>query len=393
MKRLIPLITLATLTWSGVTKAAPLVVYGEDNRSEVVDAAKIWQEKAKSVAVRVAKFEMLTPISGPKKLAPRTLKETNTSIDSITGGEITFCEGTPFINQPNPATCTGFLVGPDLLLTAGHCVSSEQMCADFEWVFDFKTEKNGSVDMNLNPERTYSCKKIIRAMTPEQYGMDYSLIQLDRNVEGRASLEVNIADHIGKSDKVVMIGSPLGVPLKVSTEASVRDDDGLTTFSTNLDSFFGNSGSPVFNERTGKVEGILVNGEEDHKFNMKNMCIEINRCGDDECRGEEASRIATIPELALRDSIHLAASVGNLEFFEQLEEMKVNLFVDIYGPDKVTPLMVALKHKQLSIASKLIKLGASPTHKSLDGKTPFDIASQILEVELRKEALELLKAK
>ena len=40
----------------------------------------------------------------------------------------------------------------------------------------------------------------------------------------------------------------------------------------NLDTFSGNSGSPVFNKRTKRVEGILIAGETDYTFDMNQGC-------------------------------------------------------------------------------------------------------------------------
>ena len=54
----------------------------------------------------------------------------------------------------------------------------------------------------------------------------------------------------------------------MSHNAEVLKNDGLTWFMANLDSFEGNSGSAVFNELTGEVEGILVRGKPDSIDNM-----------------------------------------------------------------------------------------------------------------------------
>lgn len=391
MKRLIPLITLANIWAVGVVQAAPLVVYGEDDRIEVSRGDAFWQEKARSVAVRVARNEMISSALNHKKLSARTLKEANSSTDETTGFVTTFCEETPFINQPNPGSCTGFLVGPDLLLTAGHCASSEEMCASHDWIFDFQTDQSGKVDLDISNDRIYSCKRIIRAMTPDNYGMDFALIQLNRDVVGRPSLDLNIADHVGKSDKMLMIGSPLGLPLKISPNALVRDDDQVATFSTTLDSFFGNSGSPVFNQRTGKVEGILVAGEEDHVANMAKMCVEINRCKEDECRGEDVSRLSTIPEIAFRETLQTVAREGRIEILDQIESMNIDFFVDIYGGKKITPLMTALDKKQLKVAEKLLSMGANPNHQSLSNVRPVEILiGSYKDKDQFEEALDML---
>jgi hypothetical protein len=59
----------------------------------------------------------------------------------------------------------------------------------------------------------------------------------------------------------------------VDTDVYVNDNWGMSrkwadkgyAFLTNLDTFYGNSGSPVFNLNTLLVEGILVSGDSDYK--------------------------------------------------------------------------------------------------------------------------------
>ena len=374
MKSLYSLAIVAVVLASPVVKASPLVIYGEDNRVEVLEANKLWQNKARAVAIQVPVVEMgISKILGGRKLGSRTFRQANTSEDKESGQVITLCGDPKFADQPNPGNCTGFLVAPDLLVTAGHCVRDQQACLDGEWIFDFQTDINGKVDLDIPADRVYSCKRIIRSMLPDESGMDFSLIQLDRPTIDRPSLDINIAEKVGMNDKVLMIGSPLGLPLKISPDAHVRYDEEVSFFSTNLDSFLGNSGSPVFNQRTGKVEGILVAGEEDFKGNMEKMCVEVNQCKDDECRGEDVSRLITIPELAFRESLQKIARDGDIEQLKTIKKMGIDFFVDIYGARMVTPLMTALDKNQLEVAELLLQMKADPNHKSLTGVKPVEI--------------------
>ena len=59
----------------------------------------------------------------------------------------------------------------------------------------------------------------------------------------------------------------------------------------NLDTFKGSSGSPVFNEATGLIEGIVSKGEPKDFIEARlGACSTIRRCGDTECRGEVVTR-------------------------------------------------------------------------------------------------------
>ena len=57
---------------------------------------------------------------------------------------------------------------------------------------------------------------------------------------------------------VYVIGHPCGLPLKYVPDAEVRENAAASFFVANLDTYGGNSGSPVFNAQNNKVEGILV---------------------------------------------------------------------------------------------------------------------------------------
>jgi len=57
-----------------------------------------------------------------------------------------------------------------------------------------------------------------------------------------------------------MLGYPRGMSQKVSENRRVVKNTDKSFFSTNLDCFHGNSGSPVFNSRNHQVEGLFVRG-------------------------------------------------------------------------------------------------------------------------------------
>jgi hypothetical protein len=56
----------------------------------------------------------------------------------------------------------------------------------------------------------------------------------------------------------------------------------------NLDTYGGNSGSPVFNATNHQVEGILVRGEND--FVTNGSCYVSLVCPTTGCRGEDVTR-------------------------------------------------------------------------------------------------------
>jgi V8-like Glu-specific endopeptidase len=94
-------------------------------------------------------------------------------------------------------------------------------------------------------------------------GADWAIVKLDRNVEGRQPLSIRREGQIQDNQAVYVIGHPRGLPQKYAGNASVRNNQATTHFVANLDVFGGNSGSPVFNDSTHEVEGILVRGDLD----------------------------------------------------------------------------------------------------------------------------------
>ncbi len=139
-------------------------------------------------------------------LSPVFLKETvsryEMEFNSISDPyEADLCKGERFYGQPTASVnCTGFLVGPDLILTAGHCMVRDNyetenevtaQCSDFIWVFDYKYQDHDKIDKFFPKENVYKCKEVVKGKftyshsrrTKELiYGDDYALVRLDRSV-------------------------------------------------------------------------------------------------------------------------------------------------------------------------------------------------------------------
>ena len=73
------------------------------------------------------------------------------------------------------------------------------------------------------------------------------------------------------------MGHPSGLPMKIAGGSKVHALE-KHYFVANLDTFTGNSGSPVLNEKTGLVEGILVRGGKDYIFDFDEGCYYVNKC-------------------------------------------------------------------------------------------------------------------
>ena len=154
-------------------------------------------------------------------------------------------------------------MAPNLIATAEHCVAQD-MCQDSVWVFDYKLDNGKQTHIkSVKNTNVYSCKHVISHEYRRLSTVDWAVIELDRPVTGRAPLKLSHKTP-KVSESLFVIGTPSGVPLKVAT-GKVRKTS-IDTFTTNIDSFGGNSGSPVFNSKTGLVEGILTRGAVDYEY-------------------------------------------------------------------------------------------------------------------------------
>ncbi len=295
MKKIVTLSTslslLALVGLSNLTFAAtPKVVYGEDNRVFVEDTTnELFKKLAHSTAVQIKsnKIKSLDDDGQFYSINPEKLK------DSF----INACEDESYSDVVNAGNCSGFLVGEDLLVTAGHCVRSESACHDGVWAFNYESSVLGDGHV-LPAADVYKCKEIVNQSLSHVSKNDFALIRLDRKVKGREALKVRTSGRVSIGTELVVIGHPSGLPKIVADGAQVRDDQNDFFFKANLDTFGGNSGSAVFNAETGVVEGILVRGERDYYLDQEAGCNRVYKCEDDGCRGEDVTRITVIPELA-----------------------------------------------------------------------------------------------
>jgi len=275
------------------------VTYGQDSRTEILQHTNSkLQTMGASVAILVQKDQV--KISGNSvTLDGYTLNEMSEMGWLVNGANAPLCTGELFATQTAPGICTGFLVKDDILVTAGHCLDKTP-CSDTSIVFDFYMQADNSLAA-LTKENAFECSEVIAKETPtaEDSYLDYAIIKLDRPT-GRAALDYATDEHLEAQDKVAVIGYPSGLPLKVASDAFVMSNEsGDPFFIANLDTFGGNSGSPVINTDTYQVEGIVVSGMPDYAFSEEAACIQVNHCPDSggvNCAGEIATKMEMLTE-------------------------------------------------------------------------------------------------
>jgi len=236
-------------------------IYGKDNRTfiSLLTQNKILNQ-AKSVAMIVSEDLLVKRIGG-------TVLKGSPLIETLN-----LCPDERFSKKPSNVACTGFLVKPNLLLTAGHCVVDESDCKTKKFLFEVldSSTKLFSSERKLQKNQIFSCHKIVARGADET--SDFSLIELDRKAEGRGPLILNEKINGNVLSHVYMLGHPYGLSMILSQSALVDGIESELQIKASLDSFEGNSGSPVFNSESGQVEGILINGQDDLYFDSQNKC-------------------------------------------------------------------------------------------------------------------------
>lgn len=258
-----------------------LTIYGADDRREVAEAPAEVQELGRSIAGKV-------PRASLRKTADGWL------LESRRLGE-KYCPDIRFAEQFTGPQCTGFLGAAGTLVTAGHCIRDAGDCADFVWVFDYRLKEAGDVGYRRLPEdNVYSCKRVVKRETLPFDGIDYAVLELDRPAAGRRPLESDMAGPVLPGQALFVIGHPSGLPMKVADEGQVLDAL-PASFTSDLDTFHGNSGSPVFDARTRKVLGIVSTGHGDYRRDGGRECKVPIVCRPGEhCSPTTVSRISNI---------------------------------------------------------------------------------------------------
>lgn len=204
------------------------------------------------------------------------------------------CSKESFSNNIAAAdNCTAFLIAPDLVMTAGHCMKSIQDCQSNSFIFGVNSAKEIRNGFSINTSNVYQCKSIV-TNTYDSLN-DIAVVKLNRKVEYRHIFTLGTDAEVRKKSSVFMMGHPLGLALTYTSSAPVTHLDLATKFRSTLDSFGGNSGSPVIDTKTLKVLGVLVSGKEDFTEQTSNKCKNYARYKDSDT-GELIQRVEETKE-------------------------------------------------------------------------------------------------
>lgn len=220
-----------------------------------------------------------------------TLTELETLDEYVEG----LCPDEPFRDQPTAGRCSGFLVAPDLIATAGHCEGCGDDIKEMAAVFGYVMKDAETAETIFSADDVYFCEAVVAGQTGTP---DWSLIRLDRSVVNHVPVRIRRAGFVPEQQPLLVVGHPVGMPRKYDSGGTVRDNWRRPVFGANLDTFGGNSGSAVFNLETMMVEGILVAGNSDFDMNWDSGCMYSSTCPDSGCPlWEDVVRTTTFSNL------------------------------------------------------------------------------------------------
>jgi hypothetical protein len=396
-------------------------VFGSDDRKEIKDAYG-FEDYARATAVMIPK----SAIKGNRVYATTLRKSLEFQFKTNK-----FDESVKFLDQPRAANCTGFLIAPDILVTAGHCIETMDRAEDYVWLFDYTKDNNYNASrgyFTINPDNVFEVKEVMAAYFQDlSTYTDYSFLRLDRK-SNRKPYRFRTGGKVGTWENVYTIGSPTGLPLKLADNAIVVDNRYDKWFKNSLDGFPGNSGGPVFDDG-GWIEGIHVRGAVelndgkytgDYYLDDDGYIKTVNWYSTLGTAGSHAHRITSVPwemlQTAIYDNVEFAINKNDLDRLEDwlvyiwmieddftkkkgryefmaaeknnlaaLQEiMKLSTNKNVVDKNGKNLLFYAIQNKNAEMLEYLLRQGISPNKKSDYGETPLAYALRNYQTSMAK---------
>ena len=252
-------------------------IFGDDNLEDWISVS---DQRLKHLGESVAALfdaSLISCAGASCDVTSPTFRPHGTSVETGPDGiYYPICRRLPFTDtQYAGAACTGFLVGPDIVATAGHCLGHGDCYPNGQnpslpdngaeqVIFDYRADASGVMPQvkTISASDVYHCVEVLAWGWPEVSGEDdYAFFRLDRKVSGRTPFIAQYSGLPRTEDEYVAYGHPMSWPLKVAEDSAIIaiQDDGRY-LDVRADTFGGSSGGPLLNALTGVVSAINFGG-------------------------------------------------------------------------------------------------------------------------------------
>ena len=230
-----------------------------------------------SIAIKAQEFPTATfiePISEKEKNKKRIIGEANfEKIRNLENDKKVFNTSRRvaflLLNEQG-GSCSGSLVGPDLILTNAHCVMNLQT----QEKYDVTQIKVNMEYLSANQVSLFNAK-VIEAVKVNP-NLDYALLRLNEKI-GKYFGWLELADKTPTSGNVMVIQHPYGREKEISRVDSEIAQANAVVLHYYADTEPGSSGSPVFNVNGRKIIALHHAGQcRDENFDATTGCTKFD---------------------------------------------------------------------------------------------------------------------
>lgn len=241
-------------------------VLGEDGRQELYEISKDWQDLAQATLLFSNTRNIVNVNNQWKTFTGGISLSTSPNFKPLVHPDHRYAK------QPIIGDCTGFLVSPDVAVTAAHCLPENGDLSKLNYsILAAGVGYSSEVALKSNPtmidipsDRINWIDKVLFVGNPPKEGgvseTDFAIIKLKNPIFSIKPLSLKRHYQAAYQAPVSILGHQLGLPLKADLTGTLAQatDPSAKIILAFLDSGEGNSGGPVFDTQSKSVIGVYV---------------------------------------------------------------------------------------------------------------------------------------